>query len=392
MVMHAPRITGPWSDPIDLRIPRIDPGHVVGEDGRRYLFVAGGQRVRLTDDGLATDGALEPAYELWRYPDDWDVEMYAPEGPKFFRRGGYLYLVAAVGGTSGPPTSHMVVVARSRSVHGPWEQCPHNPIVHTASESEPWWSRGHATFVEGPAGDWWMIYHAYENGFRTLGRQVLLDPVRWDENGWPHALGGDLSRPLPKPRGGRSASGMRALSDDFSRNKFGEQWRFFEPAANEMARARYEDGSLLLRAKGTTPADSSPIAFTPGDQAYEVSVTLDDLSGAQGGLLLFYNRKAYFGFGFDGARMYTHAYAAEQSWMRSDVPARRLHLKLENDRHIVTMRYSVDGETWTKHSWQFELSGVHHNVLGDFLSLRPALYACGEGAVRFRDFRYRALD
>jgi hypothetical protein len=56
------------------------------------------------------------------------------------------------------------------------------------------------------------------------------------------------------------------------------------------------------------------------------------------------------------------------------------------------MRYSVDGETWTKHSWQFELSGVHHNVLGDFLSLRPALYACGEGAVRFRDFRYRALD
>jgi beta-xylosidase len=42
---------------------------------------------------------VEGAYELWRYPDDWVVEMYAPEGPKFFWKDGYLYLVAAVGGT-----------------------------------------------------------------------------------------------------------------------------------------------------------------------------------------------------------------------------------------------------------------------------------------------------
>jgi len=55
MVMHADRIEGPWSEPIDLHIPRIDPGHVVGEDGKRYLFVNSGGRVRLTDDVLATD-------------------------------------------------------------------------------------------------------------------------------------------------------------------------------------------------------------------------------------------------------------------------------------------------------------------------------------------------
>jgi xylan 1,4-beta-xylosidase len=34
----------------------------VGEDGKRYLFVNGVRRIRLTDDGLATDGPLEPAY------------------------------------------------------------------------------------------------------------------------------------------------------------------------------------------------------------------------------------------------------------------------------------------------------------------------------------------
>ena len=167
-VIWADDIAGPWSDPIDLKIHgSIDPGHVVGEDGRRYLFVNGIRMVRLTDDGLATDGELVDSYRPWRYPDHWITENFAPEGPKLLWREGWLYLITAVGGTAGPPTGHMVIAARSRSVHGPWDHCPSNPLVRTLSNDEPWWSRGHATVVEGPAGDWWMVYHGYENGFRT---------------------------------------------------------------------------------------------------------------------------------------------------------------------------------------------------------------------------------
>jgi xylan 1,4-beta-xylosidase len=189
-VIWADDIRGPWSDPIDLKLPGcIDPGHAVGEDGKRYLFVNGIRKVRLTDDGLATDGKLEPAYQPWQYPKDWVVEMFAPEGPKIIRRGSYFYLVTAVGGTSGPPTSHMVIGARSKSIHGPWEHCPNNPTVKTQSEQEPWWSRGHASLVEGPADDWWMIYHGYENGLRTLGRQTLLEPIEWTADGWFRARG-----------------------------------------------------------------------------------------------------------------------------------------------------------------------------------------------------------
>ncbi|HKE93613.1 MAG TPA: family 43 glycosylhydrolase, partial [Povalibacter sp.] len=63
-VIHADSITGPWSEPIDLKLPEhIDPGHAVGEDGKRYLFLSGGDRVRLTDDGLATDGAVQHVYD-----------------------------------------------------------------------------------------------------------------------------------------------------------------------------------------------------------------------------------------------------------------------------------------------------------------------------------------
>ena len=72
----------------------------------------------------------------------------------------------------------MVIVARSRSIHGPWKHAPNNPVVRTTSRDQYWWSRGHATLVEDAAGQWWMIYHGYEHGFWTLGRQALLDRYR----------------------------------------------------------------------------------------------------------------------------------------------------------------------------------------------------------------------
>ena len=62
------------------------------------------------------------------------------------------------------------------------------------------------------------------------------------------------------------------------------------------------------------------------------------------------------------------------------------------DRHIVTNHTSEDdGRTWKKHGVQMEVSGYHHNVAYDFLSLRPALYVAGAGEARFRNLIYRAL-
>jgi len=391
-VIWADDIRGPWSEPIDLKIPGvIDPGHAVGEDGKRYLFVSGIRKVRLTDDGLATDGELEPAYEPWQYPKDWVVEMFSPEGPKLLRRGEWFYLITAVGGTSGPPTGHMVIAARSRSIHGPWEHCPHNPLVRTVSEDEKWWSRGHASLVEGPAGDWWMIYHGYENGFRTLGRQALMEPIEWTADGWFRARGGDLSEPLRKSAGGAAGGAGFPLSDDFRGNKFGVQWSFHGPAADEMKRVRFADGSITVAGKGTSPANCSPLSFITGDLGYEATVTLDLLDGGEGGLLLFYSERAYVGVGFTPTEMRTFNYSQEQTWMRTAMRTSTVGIRVRNDRNIVTFSYSRDGKTWTQHPWQMEVSGFHHNVFGGFLSLKPAIYSAGAGSVRIRDFRYRAL-
>ncbi|HEX7803840.1 MAG TPA: family 43 glycosylhydrolase [Pseudoxanthomonas sp.] len=391
--LWADDIRGPWSEPVDLKIAGcIDPGHVVGEDGKRYLFVNGIRRIRLSDDGLATDGPLESAYSPWRYPEDWITENFAPEGPKLLRHNGWFYLITAVGGTAGPVTGHMVIAARSRSIHGPWEHCPHNPLVRTQSTAEPWWSRGHASLVEGPAGDWWMVYHGYENGFRTLGRQTLLEPIEWTDDGWFRALGGDLSRPMRKPAGGRAGLAGFALSDDFSKDRFGTQWSFHDPRPDEMERVVRTANALRLAASGTSPADSSPLTCGVPDRGYRVEVTLEPSGDAEGGLLLFYNYKSFVGVGFTADTLKTFQYAEELVWARAPRSGRRVRVRLTNLDNVLTFHHSHDqGRTWALHPTRMEVSGLHHNVFGGFLSLKIGLYSAGKGSVLFRDFDYRAV-
>lgn len=389
-VITADKIEGPWSEPVDLDLPRhIDPGHAVGEDGRRYLFLSGGDRVRLRDDGLSTVGAVEHVYDPWRYPVEWDVEGFAPEGPKVMRRGDWFYMITAVGGTAGPPTGHMVIVARSRSIHGPWENDPNNPVVRTRSAGEKWWSRGHATLVEGPRGDWWMVYHGYENGFWTLGRQCLLDPIEWTAHGWFRARGGDLSKPIRMPGGERVAHGM-ALSDDFSADRLGVQWSFQAPGLNETARVSRREGALVLAASGTTPRDSAPLVCIAGDVAYEVEVEIEIAPGGTAGVVLHYDRQLYCGLGFDEKAFVTHQYGQERG-RPANPHGRRMFIRMRNDRHIVSFHTSGDGRAWRKFDRQMEVSGYHHNVRGGFLALRPGLYSAGSGEARFRNFTYRAL-
>lgn len=392
-VIHADRIEGPWSEPIDLGLHQhIDPCHAVGEDGTRWLFLSGGDRIRLAPDGLSTVGAVEHVYDPWHYPRAWVVEGFSPEGPKIHRHGDYYYMLTAVGGTAGPPTGHMVIAARSRSIDGPWENCPANPIVRTTSEQEAWWSRGHASLVEGPAGDWWTLYHGYEANFWTLGRQTLLDRVEWTTDGWPRMTGGDLSHPLPAPRGGRAVPHGIANSDDFTAPlALGTRWSFFRPARDEATRVRTADATLHLTARGTAPVDSSPLLQIAGDRAYRFECDVEIDPGTTAGLVLFYDDRLYAGLGFDATRFVTHQYGLERG-RPANPHGRRMRLRVTNDAHIVTYDTSGDGgRSWTRFDRGMEVSGYHHNVRGGFLMLRPGLYAAGAGEARFRNWQYRAL-
>ena len=104
-VVYADNIRGPWSQPVKLDLTGIDPGHVVGEDGKRYLYVDKGAIAPLSDDGLKVTGPKKTVYEGWQFPKEWKTEgngdMFL-EGPKLLHKDGYYYMVSAEGGTAGP--------------------------------------------------------------------------------------------------------------------------------------------------------------------------------------------------------------------------------------------------------------------------------------------------
>ena len=167
-----------------------------------------------------------------------------------------------------------------------------------------------------------------------------------------------------------------------------------------MRRVRYAGGALHVRGKGTSPSDCSPITCICGDQSYRIEAEVEVDPSAEAGLLLFYNRRLYAGLGFGDDGLVMHRYGLQR--VRGAIPGQRapgdtgpvrsLRLRLTNLRNILTIHTSADrGATWRKFDVQMEVSGYHHNVAYDFLSLRPALYAAGRGEARFRDFRYEAL-
>ena len=393
-VAWADRIEGPWSDPIPLGLPsHIDPCHAVAEDGSRWLFLSGGDRVRLSDDNLSLAGEVEHVYDPWRYPSDWIVEGFSPEGPKIHHIGDWYYMITAVGGTAGPPTGHMVIAARSKSLHGPWEDHPGNPIVRTTDIREAWWSRGHASLVQAPDGSWWSLYHGYENDFWTLGRQCLMDPVRFTDDGWFEMTGGDLSQPIEAPKGGEAVRHGMALSDDFSRPlALGTKWSFFKPADDEADRISVANSTLHLKGKGDAPSSGSPLLITAGDRSYMFECEIEIEPGGRAGLILFYDDKLYAGLGFDEDRFVTHQYGIERA-RPLNPHGRKMRMRVTNDRNIVVFDTSGDdGKTWLRFDRGMEVSGYHHNVRGDFLMLRPGLYAARSGTSRFRDFTFRAFD
>ena len=118
------------------------------------------------------DGALKKA--IWA------------ESPHIYKINGDYYLMIAEGGTA---HDHAVTIARSKSITGPFEPNPRNPILthrHLGLDY-PITGTGHADLVETQNGEWWLVCLAmrpYGGYYYNLGRETFLAPVRW-EDGWP---------------------------------------------------------------------------------------------------------------------------------------------------------------------------------------------------------------
>ena len=337
-VVTADKPDGPWSQPVKLDVGGIDPGHIADEEGNRYLYTNNGFVTPLTPDGLAAAGRPQKVYDGWEYPAEWETEGMWLESPKLFKRGNWYYLVSAEGGTAGPVTSHMVVVARSQSVLGPWENSPYNPMVHTYSGDEAWWSKGHGTLVGDAKGNWYVVYHAYRNGFHTLGRSTIIESVDWTDDEWPVLAQQDGA--LWEEDG---------LQGDYS---------YLRDFSNPLLWARWQPGFL----GGTL------ITATAVDASYEITASFSIPEGSSAGLYLFYNEQAFFG-------------------LQSAEPA--LSLRIRNERNRASLWKKVGEGEWEPLEQEADVSSYHHNKYNGFFALRPAYLLTGDA--QLENFEYKVL-
>ncbi|SFW34511.1 family 43 glycosylhydrolase [Chitinophaga sancti] len=400
-VVYADKITGPWSDPVDLKIGNIDPGHAVDANGKRYLYFSSGGYVPLSDDGLSVQGKETITYTGWAIPREWTIECFCLEGPKITKHGDYYYLTVAEGGTAGPATGHMIISARSKSPLGPWENSPYNPIIRVTSSDDTWWSKGHGTPFQDANGNWWMVFHGYEKDHYNMGRQTLIQALEWTKDGWFKTKNKRQSNEAtsisktggitnhnstknnihPSPNILHTAS---RLSDDFS----SPRWKFF--GEYDTTRFHISSKGIDIKGKGNSAGNSSPFLIMPTDHSYTAEVELEISGDATGGMVLFYNNTAYYGILADKQDILANLRGYQFPTVKNAIN-KHTFLKIENRHHIVSMYYSTDGHQWQKIENAAEISGLHHNALGGFLSVRIGLCSIGNGSVLFRNFKYEAI-
>ncbi len=379
VVVTAADPAGPWSEPVDLGIGGIDPGHVVDTDGSRYLYVNAGRVVQLAADGLSVTSEMTTVYEGWPIPEEWTMECHCLESPKLFWRDGWCYLVSAQGGTAGPSTSHMVVVARSRSALGPWENDPDSPLLRTTARSDPWWSQGHGTLIEDTAGAWWMMYHAIPRERRSLGRNTLLLPIAWTSEGWPRIPPGiSPDNLLAKPAGENVGHGM-PLSDNFDQSELGWQWDPMEATADFATAFTLVDGDLVVAAKGNDASDARRLTVLPTNESYELILHLTAPTGTAVGLGMFADRFVGIEYRESGVRHPRRGV----NFIPDLYPTGEVFLRVVNRDHDVDFFHSPDGVNWSKFPWGASASTES--------TQRAGFYASGQGTVKLHAFTYRGL-
>lgn len=143
------------------------------------------------------------------------------EGPKFYKRDGWYWIMCPAGGV---PTGFQLAM-RSKSPYGPYE----SKVVLAQGK----------TSVNGPHQGGWVHTSQGEDWFlhfqdkECYGRVVHLQPVTWKDN-WP-VMGVDkdgdyCGEPVLKFRKPKTAAPSVIMnpveSDEFNSNKLGLQWQW----------------------------------------------------------------------------------------------------------------------------------------------------------------------
>ena len=217
---------GPWEKPVLVIKGKgmIDTTPLWDDDGRCYL-VNGWANSRnrfasvLTVRELSADGTRaigEPAIVF----DGNGTEYRTAEGPKFYKRNGWYWIMFPAGGV---PTGFQVA-ARSKNVFGPYE---YKKVLAQGSTNINGPHQG--GWVHTEYGEDWFL-HFQDKG--VYGRVVHLQPVTWKDN-WP-VMGrvpkkgycGEPYVTFRKPKSDSRTIVNPQESDEFNLPALGQQWQW----------------------------------------------------------------------------------------------------------------------------------------------------------------------
>lgn len=204
LLVTAPTIHGPWSDPVLLHARGFDASLFHdGPDSRLVSLVHDWRPGHGGSAGLEATRYDRTARRLTGDP----VRLVLPpgagwiEGPNLYRRGSWYYLLTADGGTS---WGHQVTVARSRTLAGPYLRDPRGPMITARDHPDlPLQKAGHGSLIDTPDGRTHLAYLVARPHGRygpcILGRETALAPVTWSPDGWPRVPTGLPAVHIPAP-------------------------------------------------------------------------------------------------------------------------------------------------------------------------------------------------
>ncbi|WP_017730481.1 glycoside hydrolase family 43 protein [Nafulsella turpanensis] len=237
---------GPWEEPVLVQEGKglIDPSPLWDDDGNAYLVHAyagsrAGIKSILVVNKMSPDGTklLDEGTIVF----DGHGEHRTVEGPKFFKKNGYYYILAPAGGV----THGWQLALRSKNVYGPYEE---KVVMHQGDTDINGPHQG--GLVELPSGESWFVHFQDKEAY---GRVVHLNPVNW-KNGWP-VMGEDkdgdgTGEPVTrykKPDVGQTyAIATPPDSDEFNAVEMGRQWQWHANPEATWAFLNPTKGSLRL--------------------------------------------------------------------------------------------------------------------------------------------------
>ena len=300
-------ILGDWSEPIFLSSSGFDGSLFHDDDGRKWFtsmitdhrkgkFFGG---IILQEYSIEKERLVGPVYPIFK-----GSTLGITEAPHIYKRNGYYYLITAEGGTE---YGHAVSLARSKSIFGPYELHPQNPIISTRNHPKaPLQKCGHADLVETPEGDWFSVFLTgrplTELGRCTLGRETAIEEMEWREDDWLYLKEGEMPR-LQVPIGNRQ-SAVRNLQTtqrvDFDSDILNIHFQSLRvPISEDWLSLNFRNGYLRLFGRESLSSLHYQSLIARRVQAFNIGVStcleFEPISFQQmAGLVCYYNTAHWF--------------------------------------------------------------------------------------------------